>query len=222
MKILIVEDEKHLNDLLYDYILNKYEKAKVDQIYDGFEAIKIIDQQTYDLILLDVMLPNIDGFDICRHLRKTSKVPVIMLSALNDEENQIKGYELGIDEYIPKPYSPKLVMKKIEAVLSRYGINHDILLEYGIITYNLEEHKIYIEDTLVSLNKKEWDLFALFITNKGRLFTRESLLDKVWGYDFTGFDRTVDTHIKRLRQKLGNASSYIKTVFKEGYKFEKE
>ncbi len=144
-----------------------------------------------------------------------------MLSALNDEENQIKGYDLGIDEFIPKPYSPKLVMKKVAAVLARYGIDNDKLLEYGLIKYNLEEHKILIEDHEVSLNKKEWDLFTLFINNKGRVFTREALLDKVWGYDFTGYDRTVDTHIKRLRQKLDTASSYIRTVFKEGYKFEK-
>lgn len=221
MKFLIVEDEKHLNDLLNDYILDRFSDASVDQIYDGFEALKVLDQNKYDLVLLDVMLPNIDGFDICKHIRKESKVPIIMLSALNDEENQIKGYDLGIDEYIPKPYSPKLVIKKIEAVLTRYGLNSNNETEYGIISYNLDEHKILINNIEVSLNKKEWDLFNLFITNKGRVFSREALLDKVWGYDFTGFDRTVDTHIKRLRQKLGNASSYIKTVFKEGYKFEK-
>lgn len=192
-----------------------------DRVYDGLEAVKKINDINYDFVLLDVMLPNIDGFDICKHYRKTSSNPVIMLSALSDEENQLKGYELGIDEYIPKPYSPKLVIKKIEAVLNRYGLTTNKLIGYGIIKYNLEEHKILINDQAVSLNKKEWDLFSLFITNKGRVFSRELLLNKVWGYDFTGFDRTVDTHIKRLRQKLGDASSYIKTVFKEGYRFEK-
>lgn len=221
MKILIVEDEVHLNNLLYDYILDKYEDALIDQVYDGFKAIQIIDNKKYDLVLLDVMLPNINGFDICKHLRKKSNTPVIMLSALNDEENQIKGYDLGIDEFIPKPYSPKLVIKKIAAVLARYGTTDNDEKEYGFITYNIEEHKILVENKEVTLNKKEWDLFTLFINNKGRVFSRETLLDKVWGYDFTGFDRTVDTHIKRLRQKLGNASSYIRTVFKEGYKFEK-
>lgn len=221
MRFLIVEDEKHLNDLLYDYILDTYETASIDQIYDGFKAIEVIDKHSYDLVLLDVMLPNIDGFDICKHLRKRSNVPVIMLSALNDEENQIIGYNLGIDEFIPKPYSPKLVIKKIEAVLSRYGLDDTKTKEYGIISYNLEEHKILVDNKEVTLNKKEWDLFTLFINNKGRVFSREDLLNKVWGYDFTGFDRTVDTHIKRLRQKLDTASSYIKTVFKEGYKFEK-
>ena len=221
MRILIVEDEKHLNDLLFDYLKDKYLHSKIDQVLDGLEAIKILDENNYDLVLLDVMLPHIDGFEICKHLRKTSNVPVIMLSALNDEENQLKGYDLGIDEFIPKPYSPKLVIKKVEAVLARYGIKNDKLLEYGIIQYNIEEHKILVEDQEISLNKKEWDLLILFLNNKGRVFSREILLDKIWGYDFTGYDRTVDTHIKRLRQKLNNAADYIKTIFKEGYKFEK-
>lgn len=221
MRFLIVEDEQHLNDLLFDYISDKYTTAVIDQCFDGFKALTYLSDNDYDLVLLDVMLPNVNGFDICKTLRKTSQIPVIMLSALNDEENQIKGYDLGIDEFIPKPYSPKLVVKKIEAVLARYGLEEGSLNEYGIIKYNTLEHKIVIEEQEVQLNKKEWDLFTLFIQNKGRVFSREVLLDKVWGYDFTGFDRTVDTHIKRLRQKLNNASGYIKTVFKEGYKFEK-
>lgn len=221
MKILIVEDERHLNDLLFDYIKDKYSTAKIDQCFDGFHALELLSENEFDLVLLDVMLPNVNGFDICKSLRKTSQTPVIMLSALNDEENQLKGYDLGIDEYIPKPYSPKLVVKKIEAVLARYGIVDNKLISYGLIQYNTLEHKIVIEAKEVTLNKKEWDLFTLFVNNKGRVFSREVLLDKVWGYDFTGFDRTVDTHIKRLRQKLGTTSGYIKTVFKEGYKFEK-
>lgn len=219
MKILIVEDELHLNNLLHDYILDLYQDAKVDQLMDGFDAIKVISEKQYDLFLLDVMLPNIDGFELCRQIRKVSKSPIIMLSALNDEENQMKGYDLGIDEYIPKPYSPKLVMKKIEAVLSRYK-DEDNSYEFGIIKFNIEEHWLSVEEKEVVLNKKEWDLFQLFVQNKGIVFSREQLLNKVWGYDFAGYDRTVDTHIKRLRQKLGNASHYVKTVFKEGYKFD--
>ena len=221
MRILIVEDEKHLNDLLYDYVSDRYEDSEIDQVFDGFKALEKISNNTYNLILLDVMLPNVNGFDICKQIRKTSTVPIIMLSALSDEENQIKGYDLGIDEFISKPYSPKLVVKKIEAVLARYGLDQAKNQEYGILSYNLEEHKLLVENQEVKLNKKEWDLFQLFIQNKGRVFSREALLDHVWGYDFTGFDRTVDTHIKRLRQKLLNASGYIKTIFKEGYKFEK-
>lgn len=222
MRILIVEDEKHLNDLMYDYVLDKYDYAVIDQIYDGFEALIAVQEHNYDLVLLDVMLPNVDGFDICRKLRETKDTPVIMLSALSDEENQIKGYDLGVDEYVTKPYSPKLVLKKIEAILNRYSeeVTEDFKV-YGIIKYNLDKHQIMVEDEDVSLNKKEWDLFNTFISNKGRLFSRDDLLNKVWGFDYFGDERTVDTHIKRLRKKLRNASTYIKTIFKEGYKFEK-
>ena len=218
MKFLIIEDEKHLNDLLHDYILNHYYDAVVTQVYDGFEAFNMINEQLYDVYLIDVMLPNIDGFELCKSIRKNTKNPIIMMSALSDEENQIKGYDLGIDDYIPKPYSPKLVIKKIEAVLTRYyELDHNV---YGILEYDLKKHQLFVDGEETVLNKKEWDLFELFIQNKGIIFSRDSLLNKVWGYDFTGYDRTVDTHIKRLRKKLGNASHYVKTVFKEGYKFD--
>jgi two-component system response regulator VanR len=218
MKFLIIEDEKHLNDLLHDYILDKYNDAVVTQVYDGFDAYNMISKQLFDFYLIDVMLPNIDGFELCKVIRKQSKSPIMMMSALSDEENQIKGYDLGIDDYIPKPYSPKLVMKKIEAVLARYyELDHNV---YGILEYDLKKHQLFVDGEETVLNKKEWDLFELFIQNKGIIFTRDSLLNKVWGYDFTGYDRTVDTHIKRLRKKLGNASHYVKTVFKEGYKFD--
>ncbi|MFK5882947.1 MAG: response regulator transcription factor [Candidatus Izemoplasma sp.] len=222
MRILIVEDEVNLNNILYDYVLDKYSFAVIDQIFDGLEALISIQENVYDLILLDVMLPNVGGFEICSKLREKFNTPVIMMSALSDEENQIKGYNLGIDEYITKPYSPKLVIKKIEAILGRYIEKFDEdFREYGIIKYNLDKHKILVEETEISLNKKEWDLFVLFVINNGKLFTRDHLLNKVWGFDYYGDERTVDTHIKRLRQKLNNASSYIKTIYKEGYKFEK-
>ena len=181
-----------------------------------------INEFEYDLILLDVMLPHVGGFDICKKVRENSKVPIIMMSALSDEDNQIKGYNLGIDEYITKPYSPKLVIKKIEAVLARYENSApDSINKYGIIEYNIEKYKILVDNQEIKLNKKEWDLFVLFINNIGRAFTREDLLSMVWGYDYFGYERTVDTHIKRLRQKLKAASPYIKTVYKLGYKFEK-
>ncbi len=222
MRILIVEDEKHLNDLLYDYVLDKYKNAIIDQVYDGLQALKNIKDNTYDLFLLDVMLPHIGGFEVCAKVRDNSKSPIIMLSALSDEENQIKGYNLGIDEYITKPYSPKLVIKKIEAVLARYeNKSPEEIKQYGVIQFNLKNYKILIDNIEIKLNKKEWDLFVLFITNIGRVFTREDLLSIVWGYDYFGYERTVDTHIKRLRQKLKSASKYVKTVYKLGYKFEK-
>ena len=222
MRILIVEDERHLNDVLFDYVLDKYDFAIIDQIYDGLEALISIQENNYDLVLLDVMVPNVDGFEICKKLREKANTPVIMLSALSDEENQLRGYNLGIDEYITKPYSPKLVVKKIEAILGRYNeIVDEDYKQYGYIKYNIDKHKILVDGNEIKLNKKEWDLFVLFINNTGRVFSRDHLLNKVWGYDYFGDARTVDTHIKRLRKKLNNASVYVKTIFKEGYKFEK-
>ncbi len=220
MKFLIVEDEKRLNDLLFEYIRTTYKDASIDQILDGYDGFIAVQEKTYDLILLDVMLPNVDGFAICRKLRETANTPVIMLSALSDEDNQLRGYDLGIDEYIPKPYSPRLVMKKIEAILSRYeGTSSDTIV-FGVMEFHPHQHTLYINQKPVTLNKKEWDLLTLFIHNPGRLFSREDLLNKIWGFDYFGDARTVDTHIKRLRQKLLEASDYVKTVFKEGYKFE--
>ena len=222
MNILIVEDEKHLNDLLHDYVKDAYPDAVIHQVYDGLSALNRVSVEVYDLILLDVMLPHMGGFEVCKKIRESSSVPIIMLSALNDEENQIKGYNLGIDEYVTKPYSPKLVIKKIEAVLARYEhTTPEEMLKYGVIEYNLTKYKITVDQQIVELNKKEWELFTLFINNIGRMYTREDLLNLVWGFDYFGYERTVDTHIKRLRQKLGSASSYVRTVDKSGYKFEK-
>ena len=222
MKILIVEDEKHLNDLLHDYIKDAYQDAVIHQVYDGVSALNQFIHETYDLILLDVMLPHMSGFEVCKKIRESSSVPVIMLSALNDEENQIKGYNLGIDDYVTKPYSPKIVIKKIEAVIARYeNTTPEEMLSYGVISYNFTKYKLLINQKPIDLNKKEWELFTLFMHNIGRVYTREELLNLVWGYDYFGYERTVDTHIKRLRQKLGDASSYVKTVYKSGYKFEK-
>ena len=222
MKILNVEDEKHLNDLLHDYILDQYQDAIIDQVYYGITALEKINTENYHLILLDVMLPHMSGFEICKKIRESKDVPIIMLSALNDEENQLKGYNLGIDDYVTKPYSPKIVLKKIDAVLSRYEHKTpDEMITYGLISYNLEKFRIFIDKTPIDLNKKEWELFSLFITHIGRVYTREDLLNLVWGYDYFGYERTVDTHIKRLRKKLLDASSYIKTVYKTGYKLEK-
>ncbi len=222
MRILIVEDEKHLNDLLHDYIEESFSDAEIDQVFDGITALDAVHNALYDLILLDVMLPHMNGFDVCRHIRENSDVPIMMLSALSDEENQLKGYNLGIDDYVTKPYSPKIVIQKISSVLSRYDHKSpNQLMTYGIISYNFEQYKLTINHQLVSLNKKEWELFVLFVQHIGRVFSREELLNLIWGYDYYGFERTVDTHIKRLRQKMGDASSYIKTVYKSGYKFEK-
>ncbi len=222
MKFLIVEDERHLNDILYDYVSDAFLKCQIDQVFSGEKALEKIEENEYDLILLDVMLPKVNGFEICKEIKLTSNTPVIMLSALSDEENQIKGYDLGIDEFVKKPYSPKIVIKKIKAVLSRYQkLIEDEDLNYGVLSYNLGTHHIRIEEEEIVLNKKEWDLFEIFIQNIGHILARETLLNKVWGYDYFGDERTLDTHIKRLRQKLKSAASYIKTIYKTGYLFEK-
>lgn len=222
MNILIVEDEKQLNDLLYDYILEEFPQAAITQCYDGIIALETINTQTFELILLDVMLPHMNGFEICKHIRKKHDMPIIMLSALSDEENQLKGFNLGIDDYVTKPYSPKIVVKKIKSVLSRYEQHTpNQQFTYGVITYQLDNQVVKVENTPVKLNKKEWELFSLFIKHPGRIYTRDELLNLIWGYDYMGYDRTIDTHIKRLRQKLGTASQYVKTVYKTGYKFEK-
>lgn len=220
MRCLIVEDERDLNDVLYDYLEDAYPDMMIEQVYDGYDALSAIKSTEYDIILLDVMLPHVDGFDIVRELRKLSETPVIMLSALSDEDNQIRGYDLGIDEFVAKPYSPKLVIKKVAAILHRHMYDDTGTNKVGMITYNIPNHNITVEENAVDLNKKEWDLFTLFVTHPNRVFSRDDLLNRVWGYDYFGDARTVDTHIKRLRKKLGPASTYIKTVFKEGYKFE--
>lgn len=222
LRIIIIEDELHLNDILHDYLKETFEQITIDQVYDGDDALELLHQYTYDVILLDVMLPHTDGFEIAKEVRKTSKTPILMLSAYSDEDNQIRGYNLGIDEFVNKPYSPKLVMKKIEAILNRYSGNNPLgFSSYGMLTYDLTTHKMIVLDQEVYLNPKEWELFNIFIHNIGVVLSRETLLNKAWGYDYFGDDRTVDTHIKRLRQKLKNAGDYIQTVYKVGYKFEK-
>lgn len=222
MRILIVEDEKHLNDLLHDYIKDAYPQSDIYQVYDGISALNKVQDTVFDLVLLDVMLPHMNGFEVCRKIRASYTMPIIMLSALNDEENQLKGYNLGIDDYVTKPYSPKIVIKKMDAVLARYEKRTpDEMQSYGIITYNFKKYKIEVNGEPIELNKKEWELFTLFIEHVGRVYTREELLNLVWGYDYFGYERTVDTHIKRLRQKLLDAKDYIKTVYKSGYKLEK-
>ncbi len=221
MRFLIVEDDSDLNDILFDYINDAFSDSICDQVYDGETAMEFYEEHTYDLVLLDVMLPGMNGFDVCREIRADNQTPIIMLSALSDEENQIKGYNLGIDEFVKKPYSPRLVIKKMEAVLQRYDVtNLEGLKSYGLIRYDLNKKIFFVEDKEIRLNNKEWQLFDLFIHNKGIVLSRDTILNKVWGYEYFGDVRTVDTHVKRLRQKLDKASSYIETVYKTGYKFE--
>lgn len=220
MKVIIIEDERRLNDVLHDYLQATFPTVEIDQVYDGDIALEHLTDHTYDVVLLDVMLPGTDGFTIAKTIRSTSKTPIIMLSALSDEDNQIRGYELGIDEFVKKPFSPKLVMKKVEAILNRYQFQDPQGMQtYGILSYDLETQHVLVNQQPIELNHNEWELFNVFIHNIGIVFTREALLNKVWGYDYDGDDRTVDTHVKRLRQKLGDAADYVKTIYRVGYQF---
>lgn len=219
MHFLIVEDERHLNNVLFDYLVATFPDCDIDQCLRGDDALEKLAEAEYDLVLLDVMLPGADGFEIAKTIRASSKMPILMLSAYSDEENQLRGYELGIDEFVKKPYSPKLVMRKVEAILQRTHHSDDSGSEtMGIIQYQPISRKVWIGGEEIRLSHNEWKLFELFVRNPGILFSRETLLNKVWGYEYDGDERTVDTHIKRLRQKLKGAADYIETVYKAGYR----
>jgi len=219
MHFLIVEDERHLNNVLFDYLVATFPDCDIDQCLRGDDALEKLSETEYDLVLLDVMLPGADGFEIAKAIRASSKMPILMLSAYSDEENQLRGYELGIDEFVKKPFSPKLVMRKVEAILQRTHRSDDTGSEtMGIIQFQPVSRKVWIGGEEVRLSHNEWKLFELFVRNPGILFSRETLLNKVWGYEYDGDERTVDTHIKRLRQKLKGAADYIETVYKAGYR----
>jgi two-component system response regulator VanR len=221
MHFMIVEDERHLNNILFDYLVESYPDASIEQVFDGDDALERLRGSCPDMILLDVMLPGADGFMIAREVRATSNVPILMLSAFSDEDNQLRGYDLGIDEFVKKPYSPRLVMKKIDAILQRIRPADETGFEtIGNLRFDLARRKLQVAGAEVRLNHNEWKLFELFVRNAGLVMTRETLLDKVWGYDYEGDERTVDTHIRRLRLKLGPASETIETVYKSGYRFQ--
>lgn len=217
-KILVIEDEKSINDILYEYLLESgYE---VLQAYDGFEGLKKFNP-SIDLIICDVMMPKLDGYGVVEEIRETSFVPIIMLTALSQEEDVLRGYDLGVDEYVSKPFSPKIIVKKVQSILKRQVRETDnTQLKEGIISINVLEMRVLIEEKEIKLSKKEFELLLLFIENKGIVFSRDTLLNKIWGYDYFGEERVVDTCIKRLRKKLSNANNYIVTVFGVGYKFE--
>lgn len=216
MKILIVEDELEINNILKEYLIeNNY---SVEQAFDGAEALLKFDS-SFDLLIVDVMMPVLDGFSFVKEIRKRSSVPVIMLTALSDEENVIKGYDLGVDEYVSKPFSPRIIVKKVEAMLRRDYKSDTTEIEKGVLTLNKEAMEIRLLDELLSLSKQEFELLSFFMQNERVVYNREQLLDQVWGYDYYGEDRVVDSSIKRLRKKLKDCD-YIKTVFGVGYKFE--
>ena len=222
LKILVVDDESRMRKLVKDFLLkSNYDVLEAE---DGAQALDIFfEQKDIALIVLDIMMPKVDGWQVCREVRAYSKVPIIMLTAKADERDELQGFELGIDEYISKPFSPKILVARIEAILRRTNqISANEILEAGGITINKAAHIVIIDGTQVELSYKEFELLSYLIENRGIALSREKILNNVWNYDYFGDARTIDTHVKKLRSKLGPKGDLIKTIWGMGYKFECE
>lgn len=223
-KILIVDDEEKIRELIGKYA--KFEGHSADFASDGMEAVEKCRENTYDAIIMDIMMPNLDGFSACREIRKTSDVPILMLSARGEEYDRINGFELGVDDYVVKPFSPKELMLRVEAILKRSQRSEPEqkadVYKSGGLEVNFTARRVYVDGVEVNLSPKEYDLLFFMIRNKEIALTREKLINKVWGYDFFGGDRTLDTHIKLLRKSLGDYSRYIVTLRGVGYRYSDE
>ena len=222
-KVLIVEDEELMREVIKDYFEDG--GFEVTECGNGANALDLIEDYDYDIILLDIMIPEVDGFSVCRRIRKTKDIPIIMITARSEEEDKLLGYELGADDYVTKPFSPKVLLAKATALLNRvHGtvVGESDIINLCGITVNKISHTVTVDNEDVELTPKEFDLLYFLMINKGRVLSRDTLLSKVWGYDYFGDLRTVDTHIKKLRAKLGDKAVYIKTMIKAGYKFEEK
>ena len=219
-KILVVDDESRMRKLVKDFLQkNNYEVLEAG---DGSDALDIFfEQNDIALIILDVMMPKMDGWQVCREIRNYSKVPIIMLTAKGDEKDELQGFDLGVDEYISKPFSPKILVARVEAILRRAGkaASGDVM-EAGGIHLDQAAHMVTIDGQNVELSYKEFELLTYFMENKGIALSREKILNNVWNYDYFGDARTIDTHVKKLRSKLGVKGDMIKTIWGMGYKFE--
>lgn len=219
LKILVVDDESRMRKLVKDFLTKQnfevVEAENGEQAVDIFFSIKDI-----ALIILDVMMPRMDGWQVCREIRQYSKVPIIMLTAKSDEKDELLGFELGVDEYISKPFSPKILVARVEAILRRTQSLEDEVTEVGGITVDKSAHQVKIEGETIDLSIKEYELLSYFIANQGVALSRERILNNVWNYDYFGDARTIDTHVKKLRSKMGSKGDYIKTIWGMGYKFE--
>ena len=218
-KILVVDDESRMRKLVKDFL--HHEGYEVVETEDGEKAVDIFfADSSIELIILDVMMPKMDGWQVCREIRRHSTVPIIMLTAKSDEKDELQGFELGVDEYVSKPFSPKILMARVEAILRRSGAVSDDCLEAGGIKIDRASHEVIIDGSPVDLSVKEFELLLYFITNKGIALSREKILNNVWNYDYFGDARTIDTHVKKLRAKMGDKGDLIKTIWGIGYKFE--
>ena len=221
IKILVVDDEERMQKLLKDFL--KMKDYEVLLAWNGEEAIDLFfKEKSIALIILDVMMPKMDGWTALKTIREHSKVPVIMLTARSEENDELKGFDYGADEYISKPFSPKILVARVEALLRRSGVQKEELLEVGGIVIDEAAHSVTVDGKPIELSFKEYELLQYFVENKGIALSREKILNNVWNYDYFGDARTIDTHVKKLRAKLMDKGDYIKTVWGMGYKFEVE
>lgn len=220
-KILVVDDEFRIREIIKKYAV--FEGHEVSEAVDGMSAIDICSRESFDIIIMDVMMPELDGFSACREIRKTCNTPIIMLSARGEEYDKIHGFELGIDDYVVKPFSPKELMMRISAVLKRsknISVENKDIFKFKDLVVDFTARIVTVNGERVEMTPKEYDLFFYMVRNKGIALTREKLISEVWGYDFFGDDRTLDTHIKLLRKSLGEYSRCIVTLRGVGYRFE--
>ena len=222
MKILVVDDESRMRKLVKDFLTRA--GYQVLEAGDGMEAMDLFyEDKDIALIILDVMMPKMDGWQVCREIRQYSQVPIIMLTARSEERDELQGFELGVDEYISKPFSPKILVARVGAILRRInGTDMSDILDAGGIKIDKAAHSVMIDDKPIDLSYKEFELLTYFVENQGIALSREKILNNVWNYDYFGDARTIDTHVKKLRSKLGDKGEYIKTIWGMGYKFEVE
>lgn len=217
--ILVVDDELRMRKLVRDFLVKQ--NFKVLEAADGEEAVDVfLANKDISLVILDVMMPKMDGWETCREIRQYSKVPIIMLTARGEENDELRGFELGVDEYISKPFSPKILVARVQAILRRSNASTEETLEYNGIVLNRSAHEVTIDGKRIDLSFKEFELLSYFMENKDIALSRERILNHVWDYDYFGDARTIDTHVKKLRSKLGAKGEYIKTIWGMGYKFE--
>ena len=220
VKILVVDDESRMRKLVKDFL--EREGYQVIEAGDGMEAMKqFYDEKDIALIILDVMMPRMDGWQVCREVRQSSKVPIIMLTARSEERDELQGFDLGVDEYISKPFSPKILVARVNAILRRANVlGGGDEIDAGGIVIDKAAHQVKIDGKEIELSFKEFELLSYFVENQGIALSREKILNNVWDYDYFGDARTIDTHVKKLRSKLGEKGNYIKTIWGMGYKFE--
>ncbi len=221
-KILVVDDEEHIREVIKEYA--EFEGHEVSEACDGMQAVEMVKSNDYDIIIMDVMMPKLDGYSACKEIRKIKNTPVMMLSARGEEYDKLFGFELGVDDYVVKPFSPKEVMARINAIVKRNSAaapeSAAETLKFEGLEINFTSRDVYIDGTKANLTPKEYDLLFFLVRNKNIALTRNRLLEEVWGYDFFGDDRTIDTHIKMLRNNLGPYRKFIVTLRGMGYKFE--